>query len=304
MKHRTQRFHLVLVACGILAGLLVQPRGVAAWGTYGHEISGRAAARKLPREMPSFFRGAAEQLAYLNGEPDRWRDKTEAAIDPALNAAAAMEHYIHFEHVPAGALREAHRYNYLKSLQAAGTDAADAGLLPYRILELFQRLRVEFRLWRAAQKTGDGRTRKWLEQRIINDAGLLGHYVTDGSNPHHTSIHTEGWVGDNPEGYTTDKSFHGRFEKVYVDSHIKQEDLSPLIDDSPHVVADPRAETIDFLKRSHALVETLYRIEKRATYDEKTLAPENKRFALERLAAGALMLRDLWWTAWVTSAPS
>ena len=29
-----------------------------------------------------------------------------------------------------------------------------------------------------------------------------------------------------------------------------------------------------------------------------------KAFATDRLAAGARMLRDIWWTAWVTSAAS
>jgi len=33
-------------------------------------------------------------------------------------------------------------------------------------------------------------------------------------------------------------------------------------------------------------------------------APDNKAFAVDRLAAGSRMLRDIWWTAWVTSAPT
>ena len=48
----------------------------------------------------------------------------------------------------------------------------------------------------------------------------------------------------------------------------------------------------------------LYAIDKRAPFNPETTAPENKRFTAARLAAGATMLRDLWWTAWVTSAPT
>ncbi len=65
-----------------------------------------------------------------------------------------------------------------------------------------------------------------------------------------------------------------------------------------------RVEIVNYLQRTHAEVETLYELDKRARFDEKTTAPENKRFAVVRLAAGAEMLRDLWWTAWITSETS
>jgi hypothetical protein len=37
-------------------------------------------------------------------------------------------------------------------------------------------------------------------------------------------------------------------------------------------------------------------------FDEKNESADHRRFAAERLAAAVTMLRDLWWTAWVTSA--
>jgi hypothetical protein len=42
-------------------------------------------------------------------------------------------------------------------------------------------------------------------------------------------------------------------------------------------------------------------LEKKEAFGEPTKSAEHKKFAQERLAAGAQMLRDLWWTAWVTS---
>jgi hypothetical protein len=39
-----------------------------------------------------------------------------------------------------------------------------------------------------------------------------------------------------------------------------------------------------------------------ARHRPETTTPEHKAFAAARLAAGAEMLRDLWYTAWVTSA--
>ncbi|HEU0183874.1 MAG TPA: nuclease, partial [Blastocatellia bacterium] len=55
---------------------------------------------------------------------------------------------------------------------------------------------------------------------------------------------------------------------------------------------------------SNALVEQLYILDKQEKFGAETKSPEHKKFVSERLAAGAQMLRDLWWTAWVTSAPS
>ena len=43
-----------------------------------------------------------------------------------------------------------------------------------------------------------------MEQAILFYAGWLGHYVGDGSQPLHTTIQYNGWVGPNPHGYTTE----------------------------------------------------------------------------------------------------
>ena len=55
--------------------------------------------------------------------------------------------------------------------------------------------------------------RERREQLILRDIGVMGHYVGDGSQPHHTSIHYNGW-GDypNPEGFTNSRRTHGLFE--------------------------------------------------------------------------------------------
>jgi hypothetical protein len=56
------------------------------------------------------------------------------------------------------------------------------------------------------------------------------------------------------------------------------------------------------LKEGNTHVEELYRIDKAHTFDATTTAPENKAFVVDRLTSGTKMLRDLWYTAWVTSA--
>ena len=277
--------------------VLAVPQNVRAWGYHGHEISGLAAALKMPAETPVFMLESSRQLSYLTPEPDRWRDRAESDLDPAMKAFSP-DHYIDMEFVPEGALLTAtDRYAFIEALMKAGRKPAEAGFVPYRILELFQTLRMEFRLWRV---TKDRVTRAMIEERIINDAGILGHYVTDGSNPHHTSIHHNGWIGDNPKGYSTDKTIHYRFEGQYVETHLQVNDLMPLIG-AARVLAKPREEVIAYLQTSRSQLETLYELEKKESFSDVTKSEEHKQFVSKRLAAGAQMLRDLWWTAWLTS---
>ncbi len=283
--------------CFFLVVSLIWPVGVNGWGEHGHEISGLAAALKMPAAVPGFFRKATKRLSYLNPEPDRWRERAESDLDPAIKSFSP-DHYLDLEFVPDGALLTApDRYAFIEALAKAGRRPSEAGFLPYRILELFQTLRIEFRLWRA---TTDSTKRKIIEQRILNDAGILGHYVTDGANPHHTTMHHNGWVGDNPKGYSTDKTIHFRFESEFVRTHVQVNDLLPLIG-TARVLAKPREEVIAYLQTSKSFVENLYELEKKEAFGEPTKSAEHKKFVQERLAAGAQMLRDLWWTAWVTS---
>ena len=38
--------------------------------------------------------------------------------------------------------------------------------------------------------------------------GVMGHYVGDCAQPLHTTKHHNGWVGENPHGYTTWPGLH------------------------------------------------------------------------------------------------
>lgn len=277
-----------------------------AWGERGHYLTGQAAAARIPAEMPAFFRNAAPQLAYLNPDPDRWRDRAESNIDPAMDAASGADHFVDMDLVPANVFAAAfaapQRYAYADTLRNAGVDPVKFGFLPFRILELEQRLREEFRLWRAAP---NDQVRAWVEARIINDAGILGHFVADGSNPAHTTKQYNGWTGPNPNGYATDKRFHSRFESAYVQTHIRIDDLVPQVDSIAHAVPihDLRPAIVAYLQRSNSEVEHLYQLDKAAPFGAETTDAADKAFTVARLADGARMLRDLWWTAWVTSAP-
>lgn len=285
-----------------LSALLFTATRVEAWGEAGHRMIGLAAAQAVPGDMPDFFKQAAAQLAYLNPEPDRWRDRAEKDRDGALDGATAADHFIDLEMIPAdrlaGALAAPNRFAYVDTLQTLGLKATTVGILPYRIIEMTQALRIEWSLWRAA---GDEATKRMIEARIINDAGILGHYVADGSNPMHASVHYNGWSGANPNGYAADKRMHGRFESAYVEAQLKVGDVTVLIPPVARIFPSLRSATIAYLHESNSLTERLYQIDKAAPFGAQTTAAENKAFTAGRLAAGAQMLRDLWYTAWITS---
>lgn len=50
------------------------------WGAHGHTIAARARCARCRRRCPR-FRDAEDQLAYLNPEPDRWRD---TSVEPPI----------------------------------------------------------------------------------------------------------------------------------------------------------------------------------------------------------------------------
>lgn len=270
------------------------------WGDHGHRLAAAAAVQALPADMPAFFRGAGDQLVWLDPDPDRWRDFEETKVDPALNGANAPDHYVDFEWTTEGSLKAPNRYAYLDSLRASGQTQLP-GFLPFRIVELTQRLRIQFRQWR---KMPDGPEKRFLEQRIINDAGVLGHYVTDGANPHHTTIHHNGWVGANPDSFPTDVRTHSRFESVYVGAKITAADVAPRVSATPQVVTPLRDGVLGYLRTSHGQLRTLYMLDKQERFSETTQGAAHREFASTRLGAGASMLRDLWWTAWTTSVPT
>lgn len=290
----------------LLAAVALAAAGGAAhrapWGASGHGMAARAATEQLPDAMPAFFRGAADQLVYLNPEPDRWRDWDVREMDQAF----AYDHYVDLENLPAGALDAPDRFAYLRLLYEAGLERPerDAGFLPFRIVELYQRLTSGWRRWRAEQ---DRDRRAWIEERIVADAGILGHYVTDASQPHHTTIHFNGWDADtpNPRGYTRDDDFHARFETHFVDAHVTLAMVRSRMEGrAPRSVAgSAREAVVEHIAKSHAEVETLYRIEQEVGFaPDRPAAAQAGDFAARRLAAGAEMLAVLWWSAWLESA--
>jgi len=275
--------------------MVFSPQAIA-WGEEGHRWINRVAAEHLPEDMPAFFRNSAARLSFIGPEPDRWRGSRDS--NRQLAGANDPEHFIDIDDTANFKNLPTTRYEYAEWLHSVGKDVKDVGLLPYVILEHYNWLTVLFRMWRDPQNQAE---REHIEQSIIHYAGLMGHYVGDGSNPHHTTIHFNGWsTSTNPEGFTREP-IHWRFENDFVKGQMKPEDFSGLVKPASKL-NDPFADVMNYLFQSNSLVEELYRMDKTARWDGNNRDPKSKQFVAARLAAGSQMLANLWYTAWINSA--
>jgi hypothetical protein len=276
-----------------------------AWGMDGHMMINRVAGANLPADMPAFLRSPAalNALEYYGPEPDRWRSPAE----PELNAAQAPEHFIDIEYADLAGPLPRRRYDYIRALAAAQASHPDVqltpekvGLQPYVTTEVYERLQSAFRDYRALVLAK--KNTKPSECEIIFLAGWLGHYVADGSMPLHTSIQYNGWVGPNPNGYTTAHHIHALFESDFVHANVKRGDFAPLVAASkPVVLGDVFNDYLAYLRHSNSLVEQTYQLEKAGAFTGDG-TPAGKAFVDQQLAAGAIELRNMIYTAWMKSA--
>jgi hypothetical protein len=296
---------VALVRAGLsvlLAISCAQP--VMAWGPDGHAIINRLAVASLPSDVPSFLRSPAalDAITYYSSEPDRWRSPAE----PELNAAQAPEHFIYLEVADLVGPLPRRRYDYIRALAAAQPQHPDivmtpeaVGLQPYVTNEVYERLKSAFRDYRALALAHQDTKPSQTEIAFL--AGWLGHYVADGAMPLHSTIQYDGWVGPNPNGYTTRKGIHWMFENDFVHANVTARDAAPLISGAKAVpFGDEFDQYLVYLRHSGMFAERLYQLEKAGAFSGAG-TPESKAFAARQLASGATELRDMIYTAWVKS---
>jgi len=90
-------------------------------------------------------------------------------------------------------------------------------------------------------------------------------------------------------------------EGTFVAANQKQLQFADLVASSPRLLADPFQDYISYLRDSHQYVEKVYQLEKAGGFEGEG-TPESREFIRQRLAAGAQMLRDMWYSAWIQSA--
>ncbi|MCI0348309.1 MAG: nuclease [Acidobacteriales bacterium] len=302
-NHRSATFFGRVCAL-LLVFVLAATPPAHTWGSEGHVWINHAAAKKLPDSMPRFLRDAADRLSYLGPEPDRWR----STMEPFLKTAQEADHYIDFERLDWLPQLPVGRYEFLKRLYErratmSGPQADEllpekVGLQPYITMEVYERLKAAFREYRTLKAAG--KNTRDVEHAAVFYAGWLGHYVADGSQPLHTTIHFNGWVGENPQGYSTKNDIHWKFESIFVATNLTEKQFATLLQD-PVKLSNVFQDYVSYLRQSLALVPALYELEKKGAFEGKG-SPESVEFTRQRLAAGAQMLMNMWYTAWLESA--
>ncbi len=289
----------------ISALVILIPTIAITWGNEGHMAINRVAAQKVTADMPQFLKNSSDTLAYLGPEPDRWREKSEAT----LKYAQEPEHFMDMEMVDWMKPLPNDRFLFIKAVyehraqMKPGDKEYDTmtpekiGLQPYAAIEMYDRLKVAFREYRKAQK--EGRSTATAEANAIHYAGVLGHYVADGSNPLHTTIQYNGWTGANPNGYTTEHDIHWRMEGLFLSKNMDQLPFADLVV-APKRLENPLQDYLAYLRESQSHVEDVYKLEKACGF-EGAGTKESREFLRKRLAAGSQMLLNMWYTAWVES---
>jgi hypothetical protein len=288
---------------------------VLAWGASGHRIIGETAARNFPKSLPAFLRTpeAIATIGEFSREPDRSRDAGnphDADLDPThfvdLSDDGTVLGGPRLDALPAN------RLDYDTALRAANADASKAGWLAYSIIDGWQQLVKDFAYWRAdvagLKFIKDPAARKWLaadrkrrELLALRDLGYWAHFVGDGSQPLHVTVHYNGW-GDfpNPHNYAG-ANLHARFETGFVNANINRKDL-PLLRPYHAFEGTIQDRTTTYLLATATQVEKTYQLDQQQAFDQGAQAA--KAFVAGRLSEGASMLRDMVADAWAESAKS
>ena len=290
-----------------------------AWGGTGHRYIGELAVRHFPKQIPAFLRGelAASQIGLMAQEPDISRNAGQphdADSDPGHFVDVSDDGSILGG--PKLAASPANRRDYDTALRAAGAEQYKAGFLPYNIMDGFQQLVKDFALLRrdmaaqkyagkfamtAAEKKAFARSQAVRRILTLRDLGVWAHYVGDASQPMHASVHYNGWgEGPNPEGFVVGPGLHAKFESDFVDAHIREQDVAAALRPYQDCNCTIQQRTQTYLTASRSGLVPVYRLEKAGAFDAAT--PEAKDFAVQRIAEGAAMLRDLVTDAWNTSS--
>ena len=288
MKRWYRFLALALAAVGLASAR------AGAWHGKGHHVATTLAVEAVGGKLPAFFGAGAAGVAHCSLDPDLF---TRPIAPEPLHSAEASEHYFDVE-LLAGTCRledlPATRYEYIELCARHGLKPNKIGLLPYAVAEWTQRLTVAFAEHRAYPDNPH------VRGKCLVYAGILAHYAQDLCQPLHVTVHWDGRA--KPDGSSPRSGIHAKVDallgKLHVDRRgvlggIKIAALDKL---APGVLAE--------IRRSHALVEAVYAMEKQVPAMTDPLPPDSDvgRFAAERLRACVRFTASLYLTAWRDSA--
>ncbi len=301
-----------------------------AWDAHGHRtiawLAMDAMAAKVPEETRKgdlaflFAESGRAQVGYESGEPDRYRS---IALGQ-LRHENEPEHYIDIEQLAQFGLTLSTvaplRNEYLRAMAIAKHEHPEnvepynerrdpartqewPGFLPHAIMEHYGKLISSNRQVRVLESLKDPKRADQLaaaRANVIFEMGQLAHFVGDAAQPLHTTLHHHGWIGPNPDGFTTANGFHRYIDTTVLGLHrltydtIKGECKQERTVDKNN----PWEDVIAHIQRSHDTVRPLYALQKSGDLDKEP----GKAFITERLCDGGAMLGAMYIAAWEASA--
>ena len=188
------------------------------------------------------------------------------------------------------------------------------GLLPWVVTEYYGKLKAAFSSLLAYQELGTPQEIANAQADVVYIMGTMGHFVGDLSQPLHTTVHHDGWVGPNPHGYFTGKFFHSWIDSgLIAKAGIKVSDLAPRVVPAEPLSLAVRQDArdpvfvavLDYLIEQNKLVEPLYQLEKEGKLGrgEAPVAPEGRALIENQLHKSGELLGALWLTAWKSAPP-
>jgi hypothetical protein len=257
-----------------------------AWWVQGHATVAEAAAAGLPDEVPAFFRAAGKSLGHYAGDPDRW--KNPAARH--LRAAESPDHYLDLEDLQGREL-PGDRWKAVALLYELKQKPERTGMLPYAILENYDRLSCAFYDLRAAPDDPAVRA------KCLVHAGALAHFTGDLAMPLHTTRHYDGRPAE-PGGKLLQKGIHAKIDAFPERHGLTAEEMARGL--KARAIDDVWGHVVKALRESHTHVDRCYELDRVGAFDRPTA--ESRKFILDRCRAGAQLTMDLWYSAWLRSA--
>jgi hypothetical protein len=210
-------------------------------------------------------------------------------------------HKAHPENFPASRDDKAHKYSW-------------TGLLPWAITENYAKLKDEFSYLKTFETEGGTPVEiENAKEDIVYTMGVMGHYVGDAAQPLHTTKYFNGWVGDNPNHYATNK-IHAWIDGGYIAKVKIEDDLGDMkkkMNPAQLVSFHGRPATSDqifpavigFIVDQNKLVEPIYKMDKEHKLSgNDELGMQGKPVIEGQLMKGGQLLSDLWVTAWKQAA--
>jgi hypothetical protein len=269
------------------------------WGRVGHDLAARVAAHLVSETTAKpFYKSHAFDLGYYCNVPDLiWKKSnynsewTNHFMDREIFDREFKKRIEEGKLSPKEDPFEMTRSAFNAKFP---TIPDTAGRAYWRVRELEKRLQATADLLKQKDILKDERHRLQLEWLTV--AGVIGHYITDLAQPLHVTENYDGQL-------TEQKGIHSHFEDALVD-HLwpsidmqvfKEADRIWEKERSAMATKTSLALMKELAESSHKELEEVLKKDKKTSRDDLKKAAEAYRpLIVRRLAAGAVILAEIW----------